>query len=496
MHSISKLFLATAISVLVFALLLKTSLWSTFLTSLLKFGWPADHNNDPQPTWSFPPALGPPTSTLATKTFGTPPVSVLSPLEATSTQRPSGSSPSSSSPTDSPIPLPSVSTMGGGDGYRSVAYFTNWGIYGRQYDPSKIPADKLTHILYSFGDNRDDGTVILTDVWSDKDKHYPGDSWNDQGNNLYGNLKQINLLKKKHRNLKLLLSIGGWTYAHEQKHFDGPASTPAGRTNFANSCVQMIKDYGFDGIDIDWEYPQNPEQGEQLFLLLAEIRHAMDAYANTITSGSARPHFDLSIAAPAGEQNYKNLPLAKIASTVDFINLMGYDFAGSWDRNTGHQANLFHSKHCPSCTPFNIDSVIRDYENNGVPCDKVVLGMPLYGRAFTNTTGIGEPFSGIGEGSFENGIWDFKALPRPGATEHYDHETGASYSYDNATRTLISYDTVDMAKRKAAWIKQRNLGGAMWWELSGDREDDSGSIITNVSLPLPPPVPTSSACVL
>lgn len=52
--------------------------------------------------------------------------------------------------------------MGGGDGYKSVAYFVNWGIYGRKYFPQAIPAENLTHVLYSFGDNRDDGEVILT----------------------------------------------------------------------------------------------------------------------------------------------------------------------------------------------------------------------------------------------------------------------------------------------------------------------------------------------
>lgn len=127
---------------------------------------------------------------------------------------------------------------------RQILTHSPKGIYGRKYFPQTIPADKLTHVLYAFGDNRPDGEVILTDKWSDVDIHYDGDSWNDQGNNLYGNLKQLNLLKKKNRNLKVLLSIGGWTYAHEQKHFDTPAATPQGRKTFADSCVKLIKDLG------------------------------------------------------------------------------------------------------------------------------------------------------------------------------------------------------------------------------------------------------------
>jgi chitinase len=344
--------------------------------------------------------------------------------------------------------------MGGGDGYRSVAYFTNWGIYGRDYSPDKIPVDKLTHILYSFADNKEDGTVVLTDSWSDIEKHYANDSWNDVGKNVYGSIKQLNLAKRRNRNLKVLLSIGGWTYTNTAKHFDGPASTPEGRKQFANSTVQLIKDYGFDGIDIDWEYPQNPGQGEQMLLLLQEIREAMDDCAQKLVDGSNQlgfqaktpPHFLLSIAAPAGKSNYQNLPLGRMGAVLDFVNIMGYDFSGAWDANTGHQANLYVSNSCPSCTPFSVQQVIDDYTNSGIPSEKLVLGMPLYGRAFTNTTGFGQSFSGVGEGSWENGIWDYKVLPRPGATEFIDEEVGASYSWDPNSKTIISYGMHNISK--------------------------------------------------
>jgi chitinase len=219
--------------------------------------------------------------------------------------------------------------------------------------------------------------------------------------------------------------------------------------------------------------------------LLQAIRSGMDTYAAQLSSNSSdgtAPHFDLSIAAPAGEANYKNMPLGAIAQVVDFINLMAYDYSGSWDKNAGHQANLYKSSSCSTCTPYNSDSVIDVYVSQGVPASKIVLGMPLYGRSFTNTTGIGQPFQGVGQGSWEAGVWDFKALPQPGAQEHYDKESGATYSYDNATKTLISYDTLDMARRKVQYIKQKKLGGAMWWELSGDRQEN-GSIVTNVGFP-------------
>jgi len=108
--------------------------------------------------------------------------------------------------------------------------------------------------------------------------------------------------------------------------------------------------------------------------------------------------------------------------------------------------------------------------------------MPLYGRAFVGTAGPGRPFTGgCGEGSFEAGVWDYKALPKPGACEHIDEEAGASYSLDESSGTMISYDNVEMARRKARFVKENGLGGAMWWESSGDKKGEE-SLICNVSL--------------
>ncbi|KMK58521.1 chitinase, putative [Aspergillus fumigatus Z5] len=272
--------------------------------------------------------------------------------------------------------------------YRSVAYFVNWGIYGRKFDPQDLPVERLTHVLYAFAN-----------TWRSITPAIPG-------------LKQ---------------------------------------------------------------YPENDREASDFALLLRELRAALDNYGAKHAAGK---RFLLTVASPADPQKISTFHLKDMDPYLDFWNLMAYDYAGgTFSEYTGHQANLFKSSSNQQSTPFNTEEALENYLNRGVIPSKIVLGMPLYGRVFTNTTGPGKPFSGIGEGSWEHGVWDYKALPRPGAEEHTDDSIIASYSYDSE-RTFISYDSPLVAECKAEYIRLKGLGGGMWWESSADKPGEDSLITT------------------
>lgn len=206
---------------------------------------------------------------------------------------------------------------------------------------------------------------------------------------------------------------------------------------------------------------------------------ALEQYAAQHASGK---HLLLTIAAPCGSNHYSKLRIAEMDRYLDFWNLMCYDFAGSWDSTAGHMSNVFPSSSTPNSTPFSADAAISAYISAGVKPNKIIFGLPLYGRAFENTQGPGAPFQGVGEGSWENGVLDYKALPQPGSEEKNDHQLIASWSYSSSARKMVSYDTPAITQQKVDYIRGRGLGGAMWWELSGDHPVNHERSLINITV--------------
>jgi chitinase len=375
---------------------------------------------------------------------------------------------------------------------RVVAYFTAWGIYARNYQVTDIPALKVTDINYAFL-NIQNGRCVLGDPWAETDKRYPAvttslgtfieDSWNGPQLPYYGNLNRLNQLRdlalKKGHKVNLIFSIGGWTWS---KYFSDVALTDASREIFVQSCVELMHKYKFDGLDLDWEYPVGGGLSDNIYrqqdkqnytLLLKRFREVMG------------PDYKLTIAAPAGPTNIVNLEWEKISKYIDWMNLMTYDFHGSWENKTGHNAPLYHNPADPStdlnASKLNVSSAVSEIVKQGMPSRQVVLGLGFYGRGWQNVpeknNGLFQSGTLAQVGTWENGVFDYWDLlnkyKNQGYTEYYDFASQVPYLYNPTTKIFITYDNVESIKAKVDYIKTNNLGGAMFWELSGDLRDSN-----------------------
>jgi chitinase len=344
-------------------------------------------------------------------------------------------------------------------------------------------------INYAFADISPAGEVVICDRWAAVEKAFPGDSWEQMPR---GNYNQLRKLKEKHPHLVTMISVGGWTLSGR---FSDAALTPESREKFARSAVAFILEHGFDGVDIDWEYPVGgglesnkvrPEDKRNYTLLLRELRRQLDARG--VLDG--RKYY-LSIASPGGDDKIRNLEPAGIAEACDWINIMTYDFAGGWNKTTGHQAPMFSPEGRDAANPstlWSVDGAVRQFLEAGVDPKKLVVGVPFYGRGWTGVpaadSGIGQISTGLPAGSYEAGIYDYKDLvgmiqAQPGVYPVWeDTKAEAAFVYaPSADGLWVSFDDTQIVQRKVDYIKELGLGGAMFWELSGDTADPSTSLL-------------------
>ncbi|KAG9398179.1 hypothetical protein AC1031_014781 [Aphanomyces cochlioides] len=288
--------------------------------------------------------------------------------------------------------------------YKNVVYYMEWAIYARNFGIFDLDWSKITHVNYAFGKPTADGTVTIYDSWAAVQKRWPehGDSWNDQGNGLYGNFGQGFKQKLQNRGTKFGLSIGGWTMSDL---FSGIASIETSRRTFAKSAVKLMTDLGLDFVDIDWEYPV--EGGNDS----PPVQHRPDDMANYVLLLKAiRDEFktlpfkaELSVASPAGPQIYRHWDFTSICGQLDHINIMAYDLAGSWSNYTDHQANLYEDPNHPAGLKYSAHTAVQDYIKGGCPSNKIVLGIQAYGRSFENTAGLYSSFTPPTKGSWVSG---------------------------------------------------------------------------------------------
>jgi chitinase len=403
---------------------------------------------------------------------------------------------------------------GGGGNKRVIGYFTQWGIYGRNYRVRNIEASgsaaKLTHINYAFGNVRnnrcevgvtqasDPNTGVGGDAFADYTKAFgasesvsgTADTWDQP---LRGNWNQLKQLKARHPGMKVLISLGGWTWS---RGFSS-AARPENRQAFVASCIDAyikgnlpVTDGAggagaaagvFDGIDIDWEYPVacgltcgNPEDSANFTALLAEFRRQLDA---------VRPGLLLTAAVGAGIDKIRVTDPGAYQQYLDYINVMTYDFHGAWDPQTNHHSALFDAPGDPSTGDqrfYNANDAIEAFLSRGVPATKLNLGIGFYGRGWTNVANLNNGLYQNGSaapGTYESGIEDYKVLKNLGWPGHVDADARAHWIYNGST--FWSYDDPALVTEKMSYVKAQGLGGAFFWEFSGD--DASGGLVNAIS---------------
>jgi chitinase len=281
---------------------------------------------------------------------------------------------------------------------------------------------------------------------------------------------QLTDLKAANPHLKTILSVGGWGSGG----YSDALLTPAGRERFAQSAVELMLRYDFDGVDLDWEYPTigdagidaRPEDKWTFTKMMWLLRAKMDAL--TLVTGRS---YHLSMAVGCGTERYAHImELAELGSFLDEINLMSYDMRQGTSETTGHHTNLYNNKGDPR--PASADFAVNLFIEHGVPVEKLVIGAAFYGRGWTGVQGGG---TGLHAKSSK---WEYRAhggyaqLGDPawqaenGFTRYWDDEAKAPYLFNGDI--FISYDDPESVAHKIKYCKQRNMKGLMYWEYGGD----------------------------
>ncbi|MFF5437459.1 glycosyl hydrolase family 18 protein [Streptomyces achromogenes] len=362
-----------------------------------------------------------------------------------------------------------------------MGYFTEWGIYGRNYNVKNLvtsgSAAKITHINYAFG-NVTGGKCAIGDSYADYDKAFTADNsvsgvadtWDQP---LRGNFNQLRQLKAKYPNIKILYSFGGWTWSGG---FADAAKNPAA---FAQSCYDLVEDPRwadvFDGIDIDWEYPNACG-------LTCDTSGAA-AYKNLMAALRAKfgPNYLITAATTADGSAGGKIEAADYAGAaqyIDWYNVMTYDFFGAWDAKgpTAPHSPLTSYDGIPKAG-FTTADALAKFKAIGVPAKKLLIGIGFYGRGWTGVTqdAPGGTATGPAAGTYEQGIEDYKVLK----TSCPATGTVAGTAYAHCGTNWWSYDTPATIKSKMAWANTQGLGGAFFWEFSGDTSN--GELVSAIS---------------
>ena len=324
------------------------------------------------------------------------------------------------------------------------------GFRGQPLDEKLIDAKKLTHINYAFV-NVKDSLAWLTNIATDSI-----------------NFRRLNYLKKDNADLRILISLGGWGWSD---YFSDAVLTPGSRKKFAQSNADIVERYDLDGVDIDWEYPGfrgqdnvfRPEDRQNFTLMFKELRAALDEL-----SEKTGKRYQLTTAVPDFKAFLDRTDMGEVATYLDYVNLMTYDFYVGAGDSVGHHSNLYPYG---DATNRSGDRGVADYIAAGVPAEKLVLGIPFYGRGWVVSTTENNGLNRFADSVIRvGGYTDIKdsISQLPGFKRYWDDKAKAPYLFNEEKRQLIVYDDEESVAIKCQYVKDKGLGGVMFWQYESD----------------------------
>lgn len=382
--------------------------------------------------------------------------------------------------------------------YRNVGYYASWAGYARYYPITKVDASKLTHLNFAFANLKNDGSVVVGDEWIDTQITSGvyadmGFNWEDAVVGMAGHFGALKKIKARYPHLKTIISIGGWTWSN---NFSDVAADPVKRAKMARTSVDFIIKYGFDGVDLDWEYPveggnsipHRAEDKHNYTLLVKEIREAL----NEQSKMDGKTYY-LTIAAGGNPTFVQNTEPVELMKYLDWINLMTYDYHGGFDPQTNHNTPLYLNPNDTTGSTFSIDQTVNAFLASGVEAKDLNLGLGFYGRGWVNVNATSAnclfhngfaasaTSAGLDIGTWEGSSWDYwdikeNYIGKRGYVRYWDDYAKVPYLYSPETKVFITYDDPESINIKIDYLMSKGLGGTMFWEASSDKNGDLLSI--------------------